>query len=381
MKKVELDNVAKFINGFAFKPSDWSSDGLKIIRIQNLTNPDKAYNRTTKKVPERYLIKKSDILVSWSATLDVFEWEDNEKALLNQHIFKVEPNEGIIDKKYFKYVLRHSIEKMSQFTHGSTMKHIVRKDFLKHHIPLPSLEDQKSIVKFLDEVDALHQKRKQAIGLLDAYINAIFFDMFVVNSKEKNIQLVQLEKLSLKITDGVHAKPEYTESGIPFISVKNITTTKLTFDDCKFISSEDHHNFTKRCKAEPDDILYTKVGATYGRACVVDTSREFSLYVSVALIKPNKDLIDPIFLKAVLNSSYVKRQADKSVKGAGVPDLHLIEIKKFKIPLPSMKEQKKFSKLVLEVEAIKQNMLVQSDELETQFQALMQKVFNGELYV
>lgn len=379
MKVVELEEVAKFINGYAFKPSDWGSVGLKIIRIQNLTNSKKLYNRTTKKVPERYLISRGDILVSWSATLDVFEWDDDEDALLNQHIFKVEHNANIIDKKYFKYILRHSIEKMSQFTHGSTMKHIVRKDFLKHKIPLPSLEDQKRIVKKLNEIDAIGQKRKQSIKLLTEYVNATFFSMFVDNSKEKNIPFVKLESLSSKITDGVHAKPKYTESGVPFISVKNITTTKLRFDGCKFVSSVDHQNFTKRCKAEFDDILYTKVGATYGRACVVDTDKEFSLYVSVALIKPKKELIDPVFLKAVLNSSYVKRQADKSVKGAGVPDLHLIEIKKFKIPLPDIKEQKKFAKLVSEVETIKQKMLAQSEELENQFQSLMQKAFNGEL--
>lgn len=379
MKVVELEKVAKFINGYAFKPSDWDSAGLKIIRIQNLTNSSKPYNRTTKNVPEKYLISKGDILVSWSATLDVFEWEDNDDALLNQHIFKVEHDPRVIDKKYFKYVLRHSIEKMSQFTHGSTMKHIVRKDFLKHNIPLPSLEDQKRIVKMLDEVDILSQKRKQSIRFLDEYVNATFFSMFVKESEEKNIPFVKLESLSSKITDGVHAKPDYTESGVPFISVKNITTTRLKFDDCKFISLTDHQNFTKRCKAELNDILYTKVGATYGRACVVDTEKDFSLYVSVALIKPKKDVVDPIFLKAVLNSSYVKRQADKSVKGAGVPDLHLIEIKKFKVPLPDMKEQKKFAGLVSGVESTKQKMFIQSEELEKKFQALMQKAFKGEL--
>jgi type I restriction enzyme S subunit len=262
---------------------------------------------------------------------------------------------------------------------GATVGGISRSFTKNIQFHLPSIEDQKRIVKILDEADTLRRKRNQAVELLDDYINSTFFNMFVDESEEKNIPLVRLEKISSKITDGVHAKPKYAESGTPFISVKNITTTKLMFDDCKFISLTDHQNFTKRCRAEFDDILYTKVGATYGRACVVDTEREFSLYVSVALIKPKKELVDPTYLKAVLNSSFVKRQADKSVKGAGVPDLHLIEIKKFKIPLLYVEEQKMFAKLVLDVENIKQKMLAQSEEIENQFQALMQKAFKGAL--
>ena len=313
--------------------------------------------------------------MSWSATLDVFEWQDNENGLLNQHIFKVELNLNLIDKKYFTHVLRHTIQQMAQFTHGSTMKHIVRKDFLKHKVPLPPLEEQKRIVKILDQADSLRQKRKGSIQLLTDYIDSVFFSMFVKNADEKNIPLIKLGNIATKITDGVHFRPKYTESGVPFISVTNVTSKKLDFYNCKFVSPEDHQKFVARCKPELGDILYTKVGATYGRACIVDDKREFSLYVSVALIKPIQNIVTPFYLKAVLNSSFVKHQADKSVKGAGVPDLHLIEIKKFDIPLPTIEEQNKFTAIVQKIEEVKQNMLIQSEELETQFQSLMQKSF------
>src|SRR5262249_40291295 len=134
------------------------------------------------------------------------------------------------------------------------------------------------------------------------------------------------------------------EKGVPFISVKDITTGTLTFEDCKFVSQEDFATFSKRCKPELMDILYTKVGATYGRPALVEVTRPFCLYVSVALIKPNKEVVNPYFLRELLASPVVKNQADRSVKGAGVPDLHLVEIKSFKVPLPPMKLQQSFVK-------------------------------------
>lgn len=296
----------------------------------------------------------------------------------NQAILGLIPkNPEVLYFKYLKYWLDFSKSELIGLARGVALQNISATIVKEYPIPLPSIEEQHRIVKILDLAQSLIEKRKQAISYLDDYINSTFFNMFIQNSEEKNIPCLELEKLSLKITDGVHAKPHYEESGVPFISVKNITTTKLLFDDCKFVSLADHQKFTKRCKAEYNDILYTKVGATYGRACIVDTKSEFSLYVSVSLIKPNKDLVDPAYLKSVLNSSFVKRQADKSVKGAGVPDLHLIEIKNFLIPLPTMELQQKFAKSVLEVESLKQKMQTQLKEMEDNFQAELQRAFKG----
>lgn len=262
---------------------------------------------------------------------------------------------------------------------GATIPHISRKVLNKLEVPFFPIKVQKQIAKILDQTCSLQNKRKKVINFLDDYVDSVFFNMFVKHGEKRKIPFVRLEDITTKITDGVHFKPTYVNSGVPFISVKNITTKKLNFDDCKFISPESHETYLKRCCPEFGDILYSKVGATYGRACVVDVKKEFSLYVSVALIKPKRKLISPVFLKAMLNSQFVKRQADKSVKGAGVPDLHLIEIKSFKIPLPSMEDQNKFTEIVEEVELLKRKMQTQERELDIQFQALMQKAFKGEL--
>ena len=125
--------------------------------------------------------------------------------------------------------------------------------------------------------------------------------------------------------------------------------------------------------------MYTKVGATYGRAAIVDSKKEFSIYVSLALIKPNRSKVYPYYLNFVLNTNYVKRQANRRVKGAGVPDLHLIEIKDFDIPLPSFEEQLEFSNIIENLNksiSTTKSQMLQSEGL---FESLIQKAFRGEL--
>ena len=95
-KEVELKEVAKFINGRAFKPLEWENKGRLIIRIQDLTGSITNPNYTTKKFEDKYLVKKGDILISWSATLDSFIW-GKEEGWLNQHIFRVLENKELID--------------------------------------------------------------------------------------------------------------------------------------------------------------------------------------------------------------------------------------------------------------------------------------------
>jgi type I restriction enzyme S subunit len=151
-RSIPLGETGKYINGLAFKPTDWGDDGLPIIRIQNLTDPTKPLNRTTRAVDPAYVVNPGDILVSWSATLDAFIW-NREPALLNQHIFKVIPDTRVVTKKFLFYTLKKAIAEMvkSEHLHGSTMKHINRGPFLAHRVDVPSLEIQEVVVAELEK--------------------------------------------------------------------------------------------------------------------------------------------------------------------------------------------------------------------------------------
>ena len=304
-------------------------------------------------------------------------YEVSGKFWVNNHAHILSPCNQIFIK-FLTYCL-NTIHWMEYVT-GTTRLKLTQEGMKRVIIPLPPLEEQKRIAEILDRSQFLISKRQEAIALLDSLTQAIFIEMFgdpVTNPK--GIKIVHLSEITTRITDGVHQKPNYTEDGVPFISVKNITTGSLKFEDCKFISLNDHSKFTKRCKAERLDILYTKVGATYGRPALVNTDREFSLYVSVCLIKPNKEIVDPFFLNAALGTNAVKSQADRKIKGIGVPDLHLDQIQSFLIPLPSIEEQQKFAHRVEAVEKLKATHRASLTELQALFASLQHRAFRGEL--
>ena len=158
----------------------------------------------------------------------------------------------------------------------------------------------------------------------------------------KDFDKCPLMSLAKKITDGVHKKPVYTKTGKPFISVTNINRGVIDFTDCKFVSEEAYQTMIKTTYPERGDVLYTKVGATYGIPAYVDTDEQFGLYVSVCLIKPKHDLIDARFLTESMRMEYIKKQADDRIKGIGVPDLHLQEIKSFEVLCPPRELQEQF---------------------------------------
>lgn len=160
-----LVDMGQFINGAAFKPSDWGKAGRPIIRIQNLSGRNTKFNRTQKEFDPSILVQDGDILVSWSATLDAFVWR-GEEGVLNQHIFRV-LKAALADKGYLFWLLKWVIRKLaeSDHAHGLVMTHINRGPFLAHPIPLPPLNEQKRIVARIDELmtrcDDLERLRQQ----------------------------------------------------------------------------------------------------------------------------------------------------------------------------------------------------------------------------
>lgn len=279
-----------------------------------------------------------------------------------------------------RYLLSSLINELQNLSSGSAYKALPITKLKEYKIPLPPLEEQRRIAAILDKADGVRRKRKEAIRLTEELLKSTFLEMFgdpVTNPKGWEIK--KLEEVTTKITDGVHSRPNYTEQGVPFISVKDITTGELKFDDCKFISEEDHKKYKKRCNPDMGDILYTKVGATYGRPALVNVKSEFSLYVSVCLIKPQRDLIFPEFLKEALATPALKSQADRSIKGIGVPDLHLNMIKDFIVPVPPIYKQKEFLEIASKIQFSKESLTSCSQESENLFNSLLQRAFRGEL--
>jgi len=151
---------------------------------------------------------------------------------------------------------------------------------------------------------------------------------------------VKLEDICLKITDGTHSTPKYSSSGIPFISVKDVSNGCINFDNTKFITESEHKILFSRCNPEYGDLLITKIGTT-GVPAIIETKDEFSLFVSVALLKFNQKLINNKWLYYFLKSPIVQNQVKENTRGVGNKNWVLDAIKNTLLPLPPVEEQQR----------------------------------------
>ena len=160
------------------------------------------------------------------------------------------------------------------------------------------------------------------------------------------------------ISDGAHHTPQYLAIGVPFLSVKDVSGGKINFTKTRFISEEAHRELCKRCCPALGDILLTKIGTT-GIAVIIDEDRDFSIFVSLALLKFSQLNIDGQYLKYLINSPFVRQQSADNTQGVGNKNLVLRLINRFLIPIPPLAEQRRIVAKVDQLMAL-------VDQLESQ---------------
>ena len=154
----------------------------------------------------------------------------------------------------------------------------------------------------------------------------------------KNWCWCRLGSVVEKLTDGTHKTPKYQPSGIPFLSVKDISSGKISFDDCKYVSQAEHNELYNRCDPKFGDMLLTKVGTT-GIPVLINTKIEFSLFVSVALVKFNHQYLYDKYFLYMLQSPLVQKQCTKNTKGVGNKNWVMRDIANTLLAIPPITEQ------------------------------------------
>ncbi len=267
-------------------------------------------------------------------------------------------NENIVNADYLKYYFKSKgfQRSISMFAQGSTRTSVKYAKLKTITIDLPNMDDQLKMVSVLEKMENVISIRQQALAKYDTLIKARFVEMFgTLNDNENNYKIVSIEDVCSLIKDGTHQTPTYTEDkhdGYKFLSSKDVMTQKIDWTDIKYIPAELHEKLYATIRPQRNDILMSKNGVNYGVAAVNDTDEVFDIYVSLALLRPTEQ-INPVFFRCVINNPDTKRQFDGSIKGIGVPNLHLGEIKKTKIILPPIELQNEFADFVAQVDKLK----------------------------
>lgn len=388
---IVLGSAVKFINGRAYKKAELLEDKslTPVLRVGNLFTNSSWYYSDLQLDLDKY-IDNGDLIYAWSASFGPRIW-DGGHVIYHYHIWKLVLDQ-VVDKNYLYYFLLDKRNVIGETDlHGSTMKHITKTNMEHLSFPLPPLIEQQRIAAKIAQLFALLRKVETSTrqyAALQTLLKSKVLDLAmrgklvkqdpndesasvllekikadtatrIANKQTKKIRMekhsgeenlkykipdnwtwTRLGYLIYKLSDGAHRTPKYISEGIPFLSVKDMSKGKIEFENCKYISKEDHARLYERCNPEKGDILLSKVGTT-GVPALVETEKKFDLFVSIALLKFNHTYVDQNYLKYLIESPIVQIQAERNTRGVGNKNWVLRDIAGTVVPLPPISEQKR----------------------------------------
>lgn len=379
------------------------------------------------------LMPAGTVLYSSRAPIGYCAIAANEIAT-NQGFKSVTPSNGVIPE-YLRHYLLASKDYAESLASGTTFLELSGARFGEVFVPLPPIEEQRRIVAKLDaltartacaradldRIPALAAQYKQAIlsaafsgeltrdlrsetggsglGLREELLQKRKDRLRNAGAPTKDIDRtfdfdgenslpalppdwawMPVQALATKVTDGVHKKPNYTAQGVPFLTVRNMTAgLGISFEGCRFVAEEDHAEYCKRTCPEFGDILISKDG-TLGVVRAVRTRQRFSIFVSVALVKP----VDPSmsdYLELAFQSPVV--QGQMVGVGSGLQHIHLTDLRRDMIPVAPEIEQSAIVARVrsafTEIDRLTAEAAAARRLLDRLDQAILAKAFRGEL--
>ena len=391
-----VGEVAKQIRGVSYKKTDAKKTPgngmLPILRANNITEDGLIFNDLvyvpTNKISPSQMLQQGDVLVAASSgSLDVVG-----KAANLKHSFEggfgafcktLRPNPELVDPSYFAHFFysQKYRRKVKTLAAGANINNLKNEHLDNLTIPLPPLEEQRRIAAILDKADALRQKRKQTIALLDSLTQSIFLEMFgdpFAQTHDANMPEAILSDVTDRITYGFTQPMSHHDSGVPIITAKNVQFGYLDYENVHYANESEFANLTDKSKPEAGDILVTKDG-TIGRSAIFAREQPICINQSVCLVKPNKKLIHPKYLLSYILCESVQSRIKAMKKGNSIAHLQITEFANFPIFIPKFAKQLSFAEEIDKKENMRakfDNALISSEHL---FNSLQHRAFSGEL--
>lgn len=345
--------------------------------------------------------KRGSIILSFGASIGEVGIAEVEVAT-KQGIAGIEIKEDLIYNEFLYFVLLTKKQELMRYANQTTIPE-VRPEVIKEkiYIPLPPLLEQRKIAVILETIDNAIEKTDAIIEKYKRIKQRLMQDLFTMGIDEnwqirsekihkfkysplgripEEWEVVKLSDISNQIIDGTHFTPTYVEDGVPFLRVTDIQNKSIKLNNVMKISPDEHKFLIRRCKPEYGDILYSKNG-TIGISRLIDWMWEFSIFVSICLIKPKYNKISNKFLKYFLDSEWVKKQIMFRSKQLSIINLHLEEIKEFLILLPPLPEQQRIAKVLSQIDEVIEKERAYREKLERIKKGLMEDLLTGKVRV
>ena len=186
---------------------------------------------------------------------------------------------------------------------------------------------------------------------------------------------VKLKDCCHSISDGDHLPPPKSDSGVPFVTIANIDATNhIDFGNTMFVPYEYYNNLNDIRKAKFNDILYSVVGS-FGKPVLIKENKPFAFQRHIAILRPNKLIVDSRFLYYVMLSRYFYMQADTVAIGAAQRTISLTALRNMEVELPSMEIQHRIANILSRYDSLIENYQKQIKLLEEAAQRLYKEWF------
>lgn len=396
---VTLEDCTK-LNGL-FTDGDWieskdqdSNGSVRLIQMADvgvgeyknkssrfLTNDKFVELKCTEVLPGDLLVSRMPAPIGRSCIFP----GDEKKCATVVDIAILRVNSDVCYHKYLNYLMntkrvRIQIEKKAT---GTTRKRISGKNLKNISIPLPPLETQHRIVDLLDRAQALIDKRKEQIALMDTLTQSLFYDMFGDPVKNpKGWEVRKLKELLLSVTNGLTRRRKIEENiGQVVLRLRDIKVCNIDYSDLNRIPLEDKEQ--AKFLALKNDLLFIRVNGNpeYVGRCAVFKGFKEPVYFNdhIMRVRLNK-VINPNFIAFLLNQKYGKREIKRYRKtSAGQHTIAQSGLEKIELYLPPIELQNTFAERVQQIEAEKEKMVAALKEMEDNFNSIMQRAFRGEL--
>lgn len=406
---VSLSSVADVIDPHpSHRAPNEDSSGIPFAGIGDLDEYGTLLESKVRRVPEevfdehtnRYQLTSNTIGFGRVASIGkIVDFKGfNRKVTISPTMAIVEPKG--VEKKFLVNSLKSqdTADQISLLLTGSTRSSLgiaLLRDLL---VPYPPLPEQQKIATILSSVDDVIEKTQAQIDKLKDLKTGMMQELLTMGVCDENGKrhtefkdspvgripagwdVVNMDDICNKITDGEHQTPKRTSDGYYLLSARNIRDGYIALNDVDFVPEDEYQRISKRVLPEKGDILISCSGSI-GRTAVVPDNLKFSMVRSVAILQPKREVVDSQFLAYQISSTIIQSQIEKSLSQLAQANLFQAPIKALNVVVPPMDEQLKISSAVRSVDDMIHAKASTLDSIKNTKKALMQDLLTGKVRV
>lgn len=308
------------------------------------------------------------------------DWQRKEKKVIVSplyNVFSVSPN---LERQYLYYYLKSDfvLQRIKAVATGSVRDNLKLSMLYEFPIELPKLENQRKIVKILDKVSDVVEKKEQELEQLDTFVKSRFAEMFgnPLNGTAK-YPIHQVGEVANSVDpQPSHRTPPVEEDGVPYVSIKDCDykTGKIDFEGARKVSPKVLEEHLNRYTLHEGDFVIGKIG-TIGNPVFIPARDDYTLSANIVLVQPNRELVSPYFLKYSFESDFVERQFAEAKNSTSQAAFGIQKVRTVKVMNPDLDVQNKFENFVQQVDKSKSKIQKSLEETQLLFDSLMQKYF------